>query len=109
VAGGQDLDVRLEPLAAYLGALGAKVGALEWRSSAVRLMTAADAGRYARVKVETVLRAVRAGELPIAGYIGRSPSWLAASSPAAPVSSPPRRRCPTKASDAVEAAWRALG
>ena len=87
---------------------------MERRSSAVRLMTAADAARYARVNVETILRAVRVGELPVAGYVGRSPrisrnalnSWLAARPSAAPpVSSRPRRR---KARDAVEAAWEAL-
>jgi len=114
VAGGQDLDGLLGPLVAYLDSLEARVGALERRLSAVLLMTAADAARYARVNVETILRAVRAGGLPVAGYIGRSPrisrdaldSWLAARSSAAPpVSSRPGRR---KASDAVEAAWEAL-
>ena len=81
-------------------------------------MTAADAARQAQVNVETILRAVRAGELPVAGYIGRSPrisrvalnAWLAArSSAAAPVSPRPRRHRGRKASDAVEAAWEALG
>ena len=105
VAGGQDLDGLLGPLAAYLDALEARVGALERRLSAVPLMTAADAARYARVNVETILRAVRAGELPVAGYVGRSPrisrdalnGWLATrSSAAAPVSSQPRRRRGTK-------------
>jgi hypothetical protein len=50
---------------------------LEQRLSAVPLMTAADAARYAQVNVETLLRAVRAGELSVAGYVGRSPttSW----------------------------------
>ena len=111
------LDGLLGPLAAYLDALEARVGALERRSSAVPLMTAADAARYARVNVKTILSAVRGGELPTARYIGRSPrisrdalgSWLAASSPAAPVFSQARRRCATEASEAVEAAWRALG
>ena len=92
VAGGQDLDLLLGPLAAYLRALEARVGALERRLSAVPLMTAADAARYARVNVETILRAVRAGELPVAGYVGRSPRisrdaldrWLATRSPSAP-------------------------
>ena len=113
----QHLDGLLGPVAAYLDALDARVGALERRLTAVPLMTAADAARYARVNVETILRAVRAGELPVAGYVGRSPrisrdalnSWLATSSPAAPVSSQPRRRCGPQASEAVEAAWRALG
>jgi len=45
VAGGQDLDVPMGPLAAYLNALEARVGALERRLSAVPLMTAADAAR----------------------------------------------------------------
>jgi len=67
VAGGDELDGLLGPLAAYLDALEARVGALERRSSAVPLMTAADAAAYARVNVETLLRAVRAGELPAAG------------------------------------------
>ncbi len=73
VAGGQDLDGLLGPLAAYLDAVEARIGALERRLTAVPLMTAADAARYARVNVETILRAVRAGELPVAGYVGRSP------------------------------------
>jgi hypothetical protein len=51
VAGGQDLDVLLGPLAAYLHALEARVGALEAQTSAVPLMTAADAAAYARVNV----------------------------------------------------------
>ena len=118
VAGGQDLDVPMGPLAAYLDALEATVGALERRLSAVPLMTAADAARYTRVDVKTILRAVRVGELVVAGYIGRSPrlsrdalnSWLAARpSAAAPASSPPRRHRGRKARDAVEAAWEALG
>jgi len=108
----------LGALAAYLHALEARVAALERRSSAVPLMTAADAARHAQVNVETILRAARAGELPVAGYIGRSPrisrdalnSWLAARSSAAAPASPQRRRQRgRKASDAVEAAWQALG
>jgi hypothetical protein len=70
VAGGDELDGLLGPLAAYLDALEARVGALEAQMSALRLMTAADAARYARVNVETILRAVRAGELSVAGYVG---------------------------------------
>jgi hypothetical protein len=50
-------DGLLRPLAAYLDALEARVAALERRSSAVPLMTAADAARYAQVNVETILRA----------------------------------------------------
>jgi excisionase family DNA binding protein len=114
----QHVDGLLGPLVAYLDALEARVTALERRSSAVPLMTAADAARHAQVNVETILRAVRAGELPVAGYIGRSPRisrdalnrWLAARSSAAPPASlQPRRRRGRKASDAVEAAWQALG
>ena len=44
------LDGLLGSLAAYLDAVEARVGALERRLSAVPLMTAADAARYARVK-----------------------------------------------------------
>jgi excisionase family DNA binding protein len=73
----------------YLRAVEARVGVLERRLSAVRLMTAADAARHARVNVVTILRAVRAGELPVAGYVGRSSrisrdaldGWLATRSP----------------------------
>ena len=118
VAGGQDLDLLLGPLVAYLHALEARVGALERRLSAVPLMTAADAARYARVNVETILRAVRAGELPVAGYVGRSPrisrdaldGWLATRSPQRRrLLAQPRRGRGRKASDAVEAAWQRLG
>ena len=118
VAGGQDLDGLLGPLVAYMRALEARVGALERRLSAVPLMTAADAARYARVNVETILRAVRASEPPVAGYVGRSPRisrdalnrWLATrSAAAAPASPQPRRHRGRKESDAVEAAWQALG
>jgi len=114
----QQLDGPLGPVAAYLGALEARVAALERRLTAVPLMTAADAARYARVNAETILRAVRAGELPVAGYVGRSArisrdaldSWLATrSSAAAPAPPQPRRHRGRKASDAVEAAWEALG
>jgi excisionase family DNA binding protein len=111
------LDGVMGPFADYLDALEARVAALERRSSAAPLMTAADAAAYAQVNVETILRAIRAGELSVAGYVGRSPRisrdalsrWLAASSPGPPVSSPPRRRSRPKPSEAVEAAWRAVG
>lgn len=115
--GGQDRDVLLGALAAYLRALEARIGALERRSSAVPLMTAADGARIARVNVETILRAVRAGELPVAGYVG-SPrisrdalvGWLATRSPSAPpVARQPRRGRGRKASGVVEAAWQRLG
>ena len=109
----------VEGLAAYLHGLEARVAALEPQvlaSSA--LMTPAQASEYAQVAVKTILRAVRGGELPVAGYVGRSPrisrdaldGWLATrSSPAAPVSRQPRQRCGRKAGEAVEAAWRELG
>lgn len=38
-----------------------------------QLLTAADAARRAHVHVETVRRAIRAGELVVAARIGRSP------------------------------------
>ena len=117
VAAGDELNGRLGPMAAYLDALEARVGALERRLPAVPLMTAADAARYARVNVETILRAVRAGELSVAGCVGRSPrisrdaldGWLATRSPSAPpVACQPRRGRGRKASDVVEAAWQRL-
>jgi excisionase family DNA binding protein len=118
LAAGDELRGPVGPLASYLRALEARIGALEQRLSAVPLMTAADAARYARVNVETILRAVRGGELPVAGYVGRSPrisrdalgGWLATRSPSAPpVARQPRRGRGRKASDAVEAAWQRLG
>ena len=77
VAGGQDLDGLLGLVAAYLDALEARVGALERRLSAVPLMTAADAARYTRVNVETILRAVRASELPVPAMSAARPGSLA--------------------------------
>jgi excisionase family DNA binding protein len=118
VAAGDELGGRLGPLAVYLRALEARIGALDRRLSAVPLMTPADAAARARLNVETILRAVRAGELPVAGYVGRSPrisrdaldGWLATRSPSAPpVARQPRRGRGRKASDAVEAAWQRLG
>ena len=106
------------PLAAYLDGLEARVAALEAQLSASALMTPAHAAQHAQVAVKTILRAVRGGELPVAGHVGRSPrisrdaldGWLATRSPAAaPVSRQPRRRCGRKVSEAVEAAWRELG
>ena len=111
-------DGPMGPLAAYLHALEARVAALEARLSASALMTPAHAAQHAQVAVKTILRAVRGGELPVAGHVGRSPrisrdaldGWLATRSPpAAPVSRQPRRRCGRKVSEAVEAAWRELG
>jgi excisionase family DNA binding protein len=53
-------------------------------SSDSKLLTAAEVAEYAHVHVETVRRAIRAGRLPVAARIGRSPrltslavqSWL---------------------------------
>jgi excisionase family DNA binding protein len=118
LAGGDELDGPVGPLAAHLRALEVRIGALERRLSAVPLMTPADAAAYARVNVETILRAVRGGDLPVAGYVGRSSrisrdavdGWLATRSlPAPPVARQPRRGRGRKASDAVEAAWQRLG
>lgn len=106
------------PLAAYLDGLEARVAALEAQLSASALMTPARAAQYAEVAVKTILRAVRRGDLPVAGHVGRSPrisrdaldGWLTTGSPqAAPVSRQPSRRCGRKVSEAVEAAWRELG
>jgi hypothetical protein len=91
LADGRDLDGLLGPLAAYLGALEARVGALEAQIAAVRLMTAADAAAYARVSVETILRAVRGGALPTAMSAAR-PGSLAL--PSTAVLPPARRRRP---------------
>jgi excisionase family DNA binding protein len=111
-------DGPLGPLNAYLHALEARVAALEAQLSTSALMTPAHAAQHAQVNVETILRAVRGGELSVAGHVGRSPrisrdaldDWLATKSPTAePVSRKPRRRCGRKASEAVEAAWRELG
>ncbi|MGZ4266851.1 MAG: helix-turn-helix domain-containing protein, partial [Solirubrobacteraceae bacterium] len=111
-------DGSLGPLAAHLHGLEARVAALEAHLLAGPLMTPADAAEHARVAVETIRRAIRGGELSVAGYVGRSPrlsrdavdGWLAETSPpAAAVSRRRRRRCGRKASEAVEAAWQELG
>ena len=103
VASGRDLDGLLGPLAVYLRAMEARVGVLERRLSAVPLMTRADGARYARVNVETILRAVRAGQLAVAGYVGRSRrisrdalvGRLPTRSPSAASTGAPGRRCGT--------------
>ena len=66
-------DGSLGPLAAYLDGLEARVAPLEAHLSASPLMTPAHASQYAQVAVKTILRAVRGGELPVAGHVGRSP------------------------------------
>ena len=83
------------------------------------LMTPAHASQYAQVAVQTILRAIRGGELSAVGYVGRSPrisrdaldGWLATRSPPRRrrFLAQPRRRCGRKVSEAVEAAWRELG
>ncbi len=118
LAGGGELHGPLGPLAAYLSALEARVVALEAQLSASSLMATSDAAQYARVGVETILRAIRSGDLPAAASVGRSPrisrdavdGWLAKRSPSMAPASPQRRRgCGRKASETVEAAWRELG
>ena len=100
-AGGQDLDGLLGRLVAYLDALEARVGALERRLSAVPLMTAADAARYARVNVEAILRAVRVGETRGSRRFARSPGSLAMPSTAGLPRDHPRRHPPLRNPAAV--------
>jgi excisionase family DNA binding protein len=58
-------------------------------TAADQLLTARDAAAYAKVNVETIRRALRAGEIPLAAKIGRSPritrealdAWLADTMP----------------------------
>ena len=65
-----------------------------------RLLTTADAAERAGVNVETVRRAIRAGELPVAARIGRSPrltalvldAWLAKTAQRQPASGLRARR-----------------
>jgi hypothetical protein len=77
--------------------------ASEFRGSALGRFGGSAA--YARVKVETILRAVRAVELSVAGYVGRSARISRDGTGCS--AAPPASRA--KGSDAVEAAWRALG
>jgi excisionase family DNA binding protein len=70
-----------------------------------RLMTAAEVAERARVHVETVRRAIRAGQLPIAARIGRCPrlaplavdSWLEQTSGVSPDRVVRKRRAPRSA------------
>jgi excisionase family DNA binding protein len=74
----QQLALRLQPL------LAAREQAHELRGEDP-LLTCNEAALHARVHVETIRRAVRAGVIPVAARIGRSPrishsaldSWLA--------------------------------
>ena len=117
VASGQELDGRL-------GAAGG-LSATRWRRGSPR-WSAVDGGSLRRRRTprdthgSTWTRScARSGadELAVAGYIGRSPRsprcprQLACHEiiAAAPVSSQPRPGRGRKASDAVEAAWQALG
>jgi hypothetical protein len=92
LAGGDKLDGPVGPLAGYLRALEARVAALERRLSAVPLMTAADAAPYARVDVETILHAVRGGELPVAGWAAAPAGSPAMPSSAGSLPDHPERR-----------------
>jgi excisionase family DNA binding protein len=101
-----DLDARLERLEALSSDTG-------------RPMTPAEAAEYARVNVATVHRAIRRGDVPIVGKVGRSArltrdaldAWMAQRpGRPAPRGAPPRRRRALRTSNgAVDDAWRALG
>jgi len=108
----------VEAFVAYIDALEARVEALEARTANAAPMTPAEAAAYARVNVETIRRAIRAGLLPTAGAVGRSPriarealdEWMAQTSRPLETPAPLRRRARGRTStDAVDAAWRRLG
>lgn len=93
----RDLAARLSP---YLGDQRWDRGA----SRGERLLTAADVAERAGVNVETVRRAIRAGDLDVAARIGRSPrisalaveDWFAKTSSRRNAGRPPRsRRAPS--------------
>jgi excisionase family DNA binding protein len=98
-------DDALEELAARLGPHLRPDGPAE--SS---LLNTADAARRANVHVETVRRAIRAGELDVAARIGRSPrvtaqaidSWLAKTSQPAGLPRRPRSRRSSRSSELRE-------
>jgi len=81
---------------------------------AVRLLTASEAAEHARVNVETVRRAIRAGDLLVAARIGRSPRitalavdhWLAKTSSSSQ-GARTRRRRPRRAGPPQELSLRA--
>jgi excisionase family DNA binding protein len=87
------------------------------REAAGQLMTASQAAEYASANVETVRRAIRRGDLPTAGSVGRSPrvsrlaldAWMAEKratpAPQRPRASRVRGR---KGSAEIDAAWRDL-
>jgi excisionase family DNA binding protein len=107
-------------LAGYLETLETRLAALEGLSEPEPLMTLSDAAEYTRAATKTLRRAIRAGELPTVGCIGRSPrlcredidAWLAQHHPAASrhTSTRPRRRqTRTPTHPAVDTAWSQLG
>jgi excisionase family DNA binding protein len=75
-----------------------------------QLLTSAEAANRARVNIETVRRAIRAGELPVAARIGRSPRitrlalerWLAETGRRPESPQPIRRRKAGQATTAQE-------
>jgi excisionase family DNA binding protein len=81
----------------------------------VRLLTASEAAEHARVNVETVRRAIRAGDLLVAARIGRSPRiaplaldrWLAESSNSTQGPPAHRRRRSARSGPAHELSLRA--
>ena len=110
----------LGSLVGYLETLETRLAALEALSEPEPLMTLSDAAQYTQAATRTLQRAIRAGELPTVGYIGRSPrlcredidAWLAQHRPAAPgapARRPRRRQARTATNPAVEAAWTQLG
>jgi excisionase family DNA binding protein len=86
-----------------------------------RLLTTKEAAERARVHVETIRRAIRSGELAVAGRVGRSARlraveidrWLAGGAePGETIRLPtPRRRTAVRASDrhSLKAAFRTAG
>jgi len=92
----------------------------ETRTRAESLLTTTEAAAHARVNVETIRRAIRAGVLPVAAKIGRSPrisevaldEWLAdtASHTTAPSVARTRRspRRPGAAEGSLKTAWSGL-
>lgn len=111
----------LGALSGYLETFDTRLTALEAQSNNEHLLTAADAAGYAQATVGTIHRAVRAGDLAAAGYVGRSPRlrredvdrWLAgqkpAPSPAANAPSRRRVRARARVGNTVETAWSQLG
>ena len=80
-----------------------------------RLLTAADAAGRVGVNVETIRRAIRAGDLSVAARIGRSPrvtavaleTWLADTSRNASRATTPQYRHPRRVNRPAETSLRA--